>query len=239
MAIIARMRRKQATVCRTFRNHKLGCDGNRPSCSQCLVIGRPCEGYQLDSVFVSYVPKARDRQRKALSAEAYFSHSKGQARHLLDASSSNGGSREAPAHSTKALRSIVPKPIDSSTFEEFTAAILSRFMPAKKRDLYLIDPNPVQARGAWAEVLPALVDGERPGHLATSAVEALATALLERGPEGKYVNFQSFAAYHLTLRYLKKALGAQRGSVGIETVYSIACMVYVEAFARICQEARH
>ncbi|OJJ41817.1 hypothetical protein ASPWEDRAFT_287930 [Aspergillus wentii DTO 134E9] len=46
------MKTKQKSVCQTCRKRKLGCDGKRPGCSQCVLTGRECDGYTTSWTFI-------------------------------------------------------------------------------------------------------------------------------------------------------------------------------------------
>ncbi|KAH7014067.1 hypothetical protein B0J12DRAFT_611347 [Macrophomina phaseolina] len=221
------MRTKQTTVCHTCRAHKIGCDGNRPSCSQCLFIGRPCGGYQLDQAFVPYQPTVRKRGSGKVSPGAVqFNPGETQRGPSSDLKITHGSLIEA--RSRNAQRLPIPQPIDSPTFEEFTAVILGYFISPGWRSAYALPVGAIQTCGAWVEVLPRLAASATPRTLIFSAVKAFGTAILARGPHGTHIDYQSIKAYNTALRQLNNFLLAPKEFFHLETAASIACLAMVE-----------
>lgn len=199
------------------------CDGKRPACSQCLFLGRSCEGYQVDAVFVPYQPKSQKRKpRKAFRPSA----ASGEA-----AQTSTGSTGLAKARAQKDWRCPSPGPVDPPTASEFTAVILNCFTPGNSFVPSSPDSSTIQVCGAWVGVLPRLADEMRSDALIFAAVKAFGTAILDRGPDGKRMNFRSLEAYHSTLQWLRHDLVASKVSFDIKTAASIACLAMVEVSA--------
>ena len=66
------------------------------------------------------------------------------------------------------------------------------------------------------------------GVLISAAVKAFGTAILDRGPDGRRMNFRSLEAYHSTLQRLRHVLVASNMSFDVKTAASIACLAMVE-----------
>lgn len=77
-------------------------------------------------------------------------------------------------------------------------------------------------------VLPRLADEMPSGSLISAAVKAFATAILDRGPDGRRMNFRSLEAYHSTLQRLRRDLVVSSMSFDVRTAASIACLAMVE-----------
>ncbi|KAK7224117.1 hypothetical protein V2G26_012120 [Clonostachys chloroleuca] len=84
------MKFRQTRVCHNCRRHKLGCDGKRPGCTQCIHTGRQCEGYPgLLFVQPSLIPqnqscsKPRQKARARVSREPQYHKHYGKSLSLL------------------------------------------------------------------------------------------------------------------------------------------------------------
>lgn len=93
------------------------------------------------------------------------------------------------------------------------------------------DSSTIQVCGAWVGVLPRLADEMHSEALIFAAVKAFGTAILDRGPDGKRMNFRSLEAYSSTLQHLQHDLVASKMSFDIKTAASIACLAMVEVSA--------
>lgn len=93
------------------------------------------------------------------------------------------------------------------------------------------DSNTIQVCGAWVGVLPRLADEMRSEALIFAAVKAFGTAILDRGPDGKRMNFRSLEAYNSTLQWLRHDLVASKLFFDVKTAASIACLAMVEVSA--------
>lgn len=93
------------------------------------------------------------------------------------------------------------------------------------------DSSTIQVCGAWVGVLPRLANEMCSDALIFAAVKAFGTAILDRGPDGKRMNFRSLEAYHSTLQQLQHDLVASKMSFDIKTAASIACLAMVEVSA--------
>lgn len=202
------------------------CDGKRPACSQCVFLGRSCEGYQIDAVFVPYQPTPQKRKPRKTPRP---SSAPGYAAQTSTARQSKTGSTGlAKARAQKAWRCPSPSPVDSPTAGEFTAVILNCFTPGNNFVPFSPDSSTIQVCGAWVGVLPRLADEMHSEALIFAAVKAFGTAILDRGPDGKRMNFRSLEAYNSTLQHLQHDLVASKMSFDIKTAASIACLAMVE-----------
>ncbi|EKG09259.1 Thiopurine S-methyltransferase [Macrophomina phaseolina MS6] len=226
------MRTKQKTVCHTCRAHKLGCDGKRPSCSQCQFIGRSCGGYQLDLVVVPHEAAPRNRNpgriisKRCLPSSSAVQNSTAAGEMIIDSSLTQ-------LLGCAAHQCPIPRPLDSTTPKQFTTAILNYFMPENKRGCFYIDPSSIQVCGAWVDILPRLVDVARPGSLISSAVRAFGAAIIDRSSDGRYSNFKTFEAYNSAIQQLKSTLSAPKTAFSIETAAAIACLFMAEVRIRL------
>lgn len=109
--------------------------------------------------------------------------------------------------------------------------ILNCFTPGNEFVPSSPDSGTIQVCGAWVGVLPRLADEMRSEALIFAAVKAFGTAILDRGPDGKRMNFRSLEAYNSTLQWLQKDLVAPKVSFDIKTAASIACLAMVEVSA--------
>ncbi|KAH7118020.1 hypothetical protein B0J11DRAFT_537302 [Dendryphion nanum] len=229
------MKIKQDSVCHTCRAHKIGCDGKRPTCSQCLMTKRQCGGYQLDAVFVPYSTKLATRSsRKALPtrASAKLPSVVYSASCITDHSILEEGARDPQ-------KCWIPGLISSVTSDEFTAVILNSFVPGDQLNQSSFDSTTSQVCGAWVEILPSLVAQAQPGGLISLATRAFGTAILDRSHEGKSKGFRSSEAYIATLHELKKALLTWKSSLSIETAAAIVCLAMAELLLPTSNEAMY
>lgn len=174
------------------------CDGKRPACSQCLFLGRSCERYQVDAVFVPYQPTSHRRKpRKAFRPSAASGES------VQTSTTQHSEIRStglAKARAQNDQRCPSPSPVDPPTASEFTAVILNCFSPGNSFVPSPPDSSTIQVCGAWVGVLPRLADEMRSDALIFAAVKAFGTAILDRGPDGKRMNFRTLEAYNSTLQ---------------------------------------
>lgn len=106
--------------------------------------------------------------------------------------------------------------------------ILNCFAPGNNFVPSSPDSGTIQVCGAWVGVLPRLADEMCSEALIFAAVKAFGTAILDRGPDGKRMNFRSLEAYNSTLQWLQQDLVAPKVSFDIKTAASIACLAMVE-----------
>lgn len=202
----------------------LQCDGKRPSCSQCSLTGRNCEGYQLGMVFVSYpsnAPTVISRRAPPAGCSTTLQSNPSPIVRTNNYSIAN----------TCPLRlrwCSISRPVGLATSEEYTAVILRCFVPRDKQRLSSLDWSTSQVCGAWVDILPRLVDRARPDELVSSAVRAFGTAILDRSYLGRNKNFRSLEAYNSTLQQLRIALALPKPFFGIEKAAAIICLAMVE-----------
>ncbi|KAH7345807.1 hypothetical protein BKA66DRAFT_434053 [Pyrenochaeta sp. MPI-SDFR-AT-0127] len=218
------MKLKQDTVCHTCRAHKIGCDGQLPTCSQCRLTGRQCGGYKLDVVFVPYSAKTLPRSsRKAQSSlrSAEVPVNIGPAARIIGFDINERGAQQLQ-------RCQISRPIDSASSDEFTAVILNLFIPTYQQNLPSFDMSTSQVCGAWVEILPSLVARAGSRELISSATRAFGTIILDRSHQGKSTSFQCREAYIATLQQLKHDLLSPKSFFRIETAAAIVCLAMVE-----------
>lgn len=214
------MKLKQSTVCHTCRAHKIGCDGKLPTCSQCSLTGRECGGYKLDPVFIPYTATAKS-SRKARSTK----------RSAQVSSNSRSAARSVECVvAGQSPPSQLSRPIDSASPQEFTAVILSCFLPKYQQSAPSFDLSTSQICGAWVGILPGLVArvGSGSKKLLSLATQAFATSILDSSAQAKSKSFQSQEAYHNTLQRLNKELLSSKSFFSVETAAAIVCLAMVE-----------
>ncbi|KAF2798721.1 hypothetical protein K505DRAFT_296009 [Melanomma pulvis-pyrius CBS 109.77] len=229
------MRTKQKNVCHTCRAHKIGCDGKRPSCSQCSLTGRHCEGYQLGMVFVSYpsnAPSGISRRTPGAGCSTALQSNTSPTVRKNNRSMVN----ICPLH---LRRCSISRPVGLATSEEYTAVILRCFVPRDKQRLSSHDWSTSQVCGAWVDILPRLVDRARSEKLVSSAVRAFGSAILDRNSLGENKNFRSLEAYNSTLQQLRVALALPKPFFGIEEAAAIICLAMVELILPTSDDSVH
>lgn len=121
----------------------------------------------------------------------------------------------------------IPRPITSATSGEFTAAIISCFIPREQQTLPAFDLTAAQVCGAWVEILPNLMTLARADGLISSATKALGTLIYDRSALGRSRNYKSIEAYTDSLQQLKHGLTSLKG-FSVEAAAAIACLAMVE-----------
>ncbi|ORY18200.1 hypothetical protein BCR34DRAFT_504920 [Clohesyomyces aquaticus] len=220
------MKVKKSSVCHTCRVHKIGCDGRQPACSQCTHIGRSCGGYQLDIVVAPYIPKVGAKKAASLKAPSSTRRTSS----ILETSLTVQEKPQIPEYQ-------IPSPIGSTTSEQFTAVILSQFVPENQLNLSCPGNSSNQVCGSWVGVLPGLVSLSRSEELISLATRAFGAAILDQGREGKHKSYRSREAYTATLRHLKSAFASYRDTFRLELGAVIACLAMVELMLPTSDEA--
>ncbi|PVH73551.1 hypothetical protein DL98DRAFT_607025 [Cadophora sp. DSE1049] len=193
------------------------CDGTRPSCTQCQLTRRRCGGYKLDAVFVSYSAKPLSSRKPLVNPPN------------VDNAAHNTGQHDNTGIARPQGRPYqISQPIDTTSPNELTSIIVSRFLPKHKKNPFCFDTSTSQVCGAWVEMLPSIVSRAEPGELITAAARAFALVILDRGPEGKHKNFHSVRAYVATLEKLSSAMRSPENFFRIETAAAIVCLATVE-----------
>ncbi|KAH3979738.1 hypothetical protein HBI24_000610 [Parastagonospora nodorum] len=123
------MRSKQINVCQNCRQHKIGCDGKQPGCTQCKLTGRSCVGYTQELLIVQHKPSSRQKkctfQKKTEQVQPSSS--------LLFHDST----------------SLWP------TYEESVAIIVERYIPSDEIPfLSPVSPSRSRICGGWVQALP-------------------------------------------------------------------------------------
>lgn len=134
-------------------------------------------------------------------------------------------------HIPKIWQCPSPSPVDPLTAGDFTAVILNCFTPTSTFVPSSPDTSTIQISGAWVGVLPRLTNDMPSGSLIAAAVKAFGTAILDRGPDGKCMNFRSLEAYNTTLQRLRHSLVKQNVSFDVKTAAAMACLAMTEVSA--------
>ncbi|EEA25481.1 hypothetical protein TMatcc_006295 [Talaromyces marneffei ATCC 18224] len=217
------MKVKNRSVCQTCRTRRLGCDGKRPECTQCVHSGRACDGYQTSWTFVdSSTSKSTLKQRKT-----------GQVQHFQ--TSSSLGQDDAQETIQKGLSSSLSLGRAQASFhrpsrDDFITLVVRNYVPQDTVTAVHNDFRTKQPRicGAWVEVLPNLRNGGgTPDLVLAAAVEALATSILTQKLNPNQDNVESFQSYEVALRSLRKSFVVNQ-RCDIELLASIMCLSLVE-----------
>ncbi|KAE8554203.1 hypothetical protein EYB25_002741 [Talaromyces marneffei] len=212
------MKVKNRSVCQTCRTRRLGCDGKRPECTQCVHSGRACDGYQTSWTFVdSSTSKSTLKQRKT-----------GQVQHFQ--TSSSLGQDDAQETIQKGLSSSLSLGRAQASFhrpsrDDFITLVVRNYVPQDTVTAVHNDFRTKQPRicGAWVEVLPNLRNGGgTPDLVLAAAVEALATSILTQKLNPNQDNVESFQSYEVALRSLRKSFVVnQRCDIELFGVYYV------------------
>ncbi|KAF2263324.1 hypothetical protein CC78DRAFT_617760 [Lojkania enalia] len=219
------MKTKRINVCHTCRLRKLGCDGRHPSCSQCTLTGRHCDGYERELVFVSYATtKYKTRSRKSLLRGLPVALNKLIHSYGSDlAYKGSGMSNVLPL--TGPYRALESR--NSRTFNEFVSLIFNLFLPESEESLSLFDLSAISVCGAWVKILPRLGEGSYPGDLVHLAVRYLGNVVLNASMGVRNMDFGGFEVHDFILKQLQNAVAAPK-SFDTEIAASILCLVMVE-----------
>ncbi|CBY02475.1 predicted protein [Plenodomus lingam JN3] len=210
------------------------CDGKLPTCSQCCLTGRECGGYKLDPVFIPY--KVTTLQKSSRKGRTNKRSS--------EAAASTTGSKTRNVERTVAGQpppSQICRPVDSATPQEFTAVVLSCFIPKYQQGPPTFDLSTSQVCGAWVGILPGLVArvGSGSRKLLYLATQAFAASILDSSTQAKSKSFHSQEAYHNTLQRLNKELVSMKSFFSVETAAAIVCLAMVELMLPISDNGIH
>ncbi|KAL7795951.1 N-terminal fungal transcription regulatory domain-containing protein [Trichoderma ceciliae] len=205
------MKVRKLTVCHTCRARKLGCDGKRPSCSQCVGTKIKCGGYQYDLVFIpsqlSIGPSTKSKTRK----DGKAGKRRGECtkpRNIISTDSSVEIMEKAGpvvGHEATEVRSSLAWPfqdIISLVVQNFSPTMLSSTSAFMNWD---VDIYP-RVCGAWIELLPVLSMTRRYEMALSSSVKALGVSILARGRNGIAPISDALAAHCSALHSLHDSL---------------------------------
>ncbi|KAH7123214.1 N-terminal fungal transcription regulatory domain-containing protein [Dactylonectria estremocensis] len=192
------MKVRKPTVCQNCRLRKLGCDGNIPACSQCLLRGRACPGYQADLIF-----------RDPLMPRPGPSGRSGTNKMIKRMKPSNKSINTAHAAQTIATQrpTLVTRAL-SWPLSDIISLCAQNFVPESELVLSSSNPAVSQSRicGSWIEVLPSLIEKEEHQYLLHSAIKALGVSILARGRDGRAPVSDALEAQGGALQALQDAI---------------------------------
>ncbi|UNI18323.1 hypothetical protein JDV02_004597 [Purpureocillium takamizusanense] len=224
------MKVRQVTVCHTCRARKVGCDGKRPSCTQCAMSRRKCAGYNHDLIFVpmsktgsrirhggqvsSKKPFIRDddvhaeprRRRAALEADALPVQRQNRRDHL-------------------AIGPALQWPL-----QHIILLLIQNFAPAIYPDVMGLDAScsPPRICGSWVELLPDMAGQPANEAIITAPVRTLATSILARGYHGIVSMGEALMAHGTALRSVNHALAnADKTNTNVLAA-SVMCLMISE-----------
>ncbi|KAH7063718.1 hypothetical protein B0J12DRAFT_178756 [Macrophomina phaseolina] len=209
------MRNKQVTVCHNCRARKLGCDGKRPSCTQCILTRRQCEGYQLERKFILVGSKAAVSDRKPPDSRAL------QRGLFVDSSVAKRPVGAAGLHA-------VQWPIGTTTIADYVAVTLNSYLSLEQNNGSLPNSYTNQVCGGWVEILPRLAAEAQPGDLLSAAITAIGASILDNVSIGSRVDYRSLEANSSALRQLRRQLAMPTRVFSIETFAAVGCLAMTE-----------
>ncbi|KAL7808182.1 N-terminal fungal transcription regulatory domain-containing protein [Trichoderma gracile] len=183
------MKVRKLTVCHTCRARKLGCDGKRPSCSQCAGTKIKCGGYQYDLVFVpSHLSTGAPTDSKTRKDGRITKKQRECpiAQTNIPTNASDEIFHESRPVVTDAL--CVVRPSLAWPFQDVISLVVQNFSPAvlSSDSAFMnwdIDIHP-RVCGAWIELLPVLSLTRRYEMALSWSVKALGVSILARGRNG-------------------------------------------------------
>ncbi|KAH8801447.1 hypothetical protein F5884DRAFT_514457 [Xylogone sp. PMI_703] len=124
------MKIRQTNICHTCRARKLGCDGKKPACSQCLFSRRECAGYEHDFLF-KHQQRSSPSSAKVPTEGVRTNTESERSSHVLQ----NAGRPGNPDAITRGMataghRGVPPSLLPRQSFlEESSALIVSNYAP--------------------------------------------------------------------------------------------------------------
>ncbi|KAK2738397.1 hypothetical protein FQN57_007074 [Myotisia sp. PD_48] len=206
------MKVRQRKVCHTCRAKKLGCDGRQPACSQCVLTGHMCGGYEYDLIFVHHNSTATKKPYSARSKK--------------------GGVICSQDRTGWPLTFGIPPNLPAISLNDMTLFIIQNYTPACEIPLLFSDPATPRPRsrvcGVWAETLPTLVTMGKHETLLSCAVQTLGLAILSKGPSYGFSQFECFKTYSRALRYLQHQLSRVGSCFDEKLAAAIMCLTLAE-----------
>ncbi|OBT77160.1 hypothetical protein VF21_05052 [Pseudogymnoascus sp. 05NY08] len=226
------MKVKQRSTCQTCRKRKLGCDGKRPGCSQCVLTGRECDGYNAEWTFVAQNTRfekssSRDLQKVGVAATLPVSHPPVAHQSPPDALQ-HGGSLSPNYVPPSALGHAL------SDWDSLVGLVITSYIP--ENELPFICDNSDNSRyricGSWMEVLPELTAQIHQDSILRSAMKALATSILASTPHQSPSNLDPTQHYYAAIRALRIGIAARDPASHAEVAASIMCLSLTEVMFR-------
>jgi len=188
------MKVRQRTICHTCRARKLGCDGQSPSCSQCLKSGRKCGGYQYDLIFAEPVTIVKPTSNGKPAAAKTTRRRRGNRIPEIV---------HAPHPDSPRLGQALSWPL-----QDILSLVAQNFLPAHAFSHMKIKTpsDPSRVCGSWIEVVPDLAITGPQGIALSSSIKAFAVAIMSYGLPDAASTIDALAAHGIALSSLKQAL---------------------------------
>ncbi|KAL1963109.1 hypothetical protein VTN77DRAFT_8652 [Rasamsonia byssochlamydoides] len=217
------MKVKQRSTCHTCRARKLGCDGKRPECTQCVFTGRKCQGYELEWTFI---------QHNVLSAKlpnpvaADDNKRKESLRKTPSTLTLDDSYAESPSRSLMSPFSGFSHP----TWDDLIGLVVKSYLPEDEMPLITDSPGNSRSQicGSWVEVLPTLTGRANHDCVLPSATKALAVSIISRSPEQNIPSLDSTQTYYAAIRALRKAFTTTDRPSHAELAAAIMCLSLAE-----------
>lgn len=199
------MKIRERTVCHTCRDRKLGvrlsplsrldnvrelltclqCDGQSPSCSQCLKSGRLCGGYQYDLIFVDPVTSMKPKkQRRRLQR----------------------GPKSLPE--ARVASNGIPSKSPSWQVNDVLSLVAQNFIPAQK--IAAQHPKSLKTLsricGSWIETVPQLRATGQQGIALQASMKAFAVAIVSEKSTTSTSTVDALVAHGTAIRSIHVAL---------------------------------
>ncbi|CAH0057114.1 unnamed protein product [Clonostachys solani] len=243
------MKFRQTRVCHNCRRHKLGCDGKRPGCTQCVHTGRQCEGYPgLLFVQSSLTPqsqpssKPRQKARARVRREPQY-HKPAIIQGTSPIVPQYSGSINVQPPSCPALYDVHfrPKTCDElyplrlplpDTLQDTISLVVRSYVPMIElpSGLRSIVSQSTLVCGAWVEALPDLTRGS--GSLIDECLEHAIRSLalsITANRTSKPLLTPLSQHYGKTLSLLRRALNLPSDSHQNEKIAAMMCLALSEA----------
>ncbi|PLB52007.1 hypothetical protein P170DRAFT_352165 [Aspergillus steynii IBT 23096] len=212
------MKVKQKSVCQTCRTRKLGCDGKRPGCSQCVLSGRFCDGYSTNWTFVSQddgLPKAKEQHSKWVQQ---YSKS-----HLHSPD-------DVMEHSQYANDSVSLLPSLRPDNNDFMGLIIQNYIPGDQLMITdgITDDKGSRICGSWIEVLPVLENQSARDPVLPTAIKALAGSIGSQKQEANQSILSCSQPYQVAIRALRKSFARPDHTFRTDLIAAAMCLTLVE-----------
>jgi hypothetical protein len=204
------------------------CDGKQPGCSQCLLTGRTCDGYQSDWTFITQ--RAPRNTRRSTLNQNKSKHANQMVKRVLDSSN------RSPSKSRQRVETeFIDRSASLSTFRphgrpptsDIARFVKNGYLPEIINTLGHHRHEEPQICGAWVEVLPMLPCLAYDASVLSKATRALATLIgsQRRNPLRK-CDVDSPQSYHDALHTLRGQIAAK--GLSFELMPAIMCLALVE-----------
>ncbi|KAK0660842.1 hypothetical protein QBC41DRAFT_368640 [Cercophora samala] len=214
------MKIRQRTTCQICRQKKISCDGRKPSCGQCLLRNIGCPGYPPDWIFISHYAPPSSQTKPTVASPAGYS---GVTKHPSHpASIVNQKTR----HSNESFESLYQ---EDPPLDKLITIIIQGYVPGTDVAAIQRGANASTPRicGAWAEVLPDLV--EAGNHTAlNAAIKAFAFSILVCEKQRRISVTAAFEAYSVALRSVNESLKVPGTSSLLQQMASVMCLLFAE-----------